>query len=582
MNKKLFLLAVIAIFGYSCSSEIDILNDTDTTRAVVIPGSDILQPIHIGERLENPYSVKNMLKAYANLKDQPIFSGLNESDIKATHYYVRFKPANENELKTLKQDPALVLYEYPLDYDIHEGGESYHDPAIPDSLPTYQYASIPAVLWARKRNTLQIEYTVLENLYIPDEEYIDDIEAYSSEDNANEFAIEALVDEAMRITGNDGDQPVTRASNKWTPAGKITAYDNIVGKSIPLKGVKVRARRWFTTYIGHTDGNGHFMCNGRFKRPANYSIVWESAKWDIRNGRLGQAYFNGPKITGSWQLDIGDGDNKSIHFATIHRALHRYYYGLTYGLSRPNNSRKEKIGYIHENGDVAGIYHRQRNAGILSDSEIYGKSHDSWRPLSEMLSTTFHELGHAAHFTNSKSNFKNADNILCESWARCVQYYLTLQEYTDLGYEKSLYTYSPAYPISDITMRCITVTIMMPDEQYNFQDWYKDKHEHCYDYTPLFIDLLDSYNQFKCMSGLKKYLDDTGTNQSNSIDPSKYPDDQIHDFPIDKLEDIVFSSQTISDVKSKLLQFVIDNPTIAKNCNLSEQTINKLFSYYEY
>ena len=160
MNKKLFLLAVIAIFGYSCSSEIDILNDTDTTRAVVIPGSDILQPIHIGERLENPYSVKNMLKAYANLKDQPIFSGLNESDIKATHYYVRFKPANENELKTLKQDPALVLYEYPLDYDIHEGGESYHDPAIPDSLPTYQYASIPAVLWARKRNTLQIEYTV--------------------------------------------------------------------------------------------------------------------------------------------------------------------------------------------------------------------------------------------------------------------------------------------------------------------------------------------------------------------------------------------------------------------------------------
>lgn len=131
-------------------------------------------------------------------------------------------------------------------------------------------------------------------------------------------------------------------------------------------------------------------------------------------------------------------------------------------------------------------------------------------------------------------------------------------------------------------MRHITVTIMMPDEQYNFQDWYKDKHEHCYDYTPLFIDLLDSYNQFKCMSGLKKYLDDTGTNQSNSIDPSKYPDDQIHDFPIDKLEDIVFSSQTISDVKSKLLQFVIDNPTIAKNCKLSEQTINKLFSYYEY
>ena len=385
----------------------------------------------------------------------------------------------------------------------------------------------------------------------------------------------------MRITGNDGDQPVTRASNKLTPSGKITAYDNIVGDFIPLKGVKVRARRWFTTYIGHTDGNGHFMCNGRFKRPANYSIVWESAKWDIRNGRLGQAYFNGPKITGPWQLNIGDGDNKSIHFATIHRALHRYYYGLTYGLSRPNNSRKEKIGYMHKSGDVLGVYHRQRNAGILSDIEIYGKSHDSWRPLSEMLSTTFHELGHAAHFTNSKSNFKNADNILCESWARCVQYYLTLQEYTELGYHKSLYNYmSATVRPGDLTMKYFTVDIMEPDEKYNFQKWYKKLNEHCDVYTPLFIDLLDNYNQYKCMIGRKKYLDDN--KKVVDFDPSMYPDDQIHDFPIDKLEDIVFSSQTISDVKSKLLQFVIDNPTIAKNCNLSEQTINKLFSYYEY
>ncbi len=82
------------------------------------------------------------------------------------------------------------------------------------------------------------------------------------------------------------------------------------------------------------------------------------------------------------------------------------------------------------------------------------------------------------------------------------------------------------------------------------------------------------------MIGRKKYLDDN--KKVVDFDPSMYPDDQIHDFPIDKLEDIVFSSQTISDVKSKLLQFVIDNPTIAKNCNLSEQTINKLFSYYEY
>ena len=51
----------------------------------------------------------------------------------------------------------------------------------------------------------------------------------------------------------------------------------------------------------------------------------------------------------------------------------------------------------------------KRNAGILSDMEIYGKHDNVWYKPSQILSTTFHELGHAAHFTNSNSNYKSAE-----------------------------------------------------------------------------------------------------------------------------------------------------------------------------
>ena len=48
------------------------------------------------------------------------------------------------------------------------------------------------------------------------------------------------------MTGNEEDgesEPQTRGRSKWRPAGRITAYDNIVGGAIPLNYVRVRARR---------------------------------------------------------------------------------------------------------------------------------------------------------------------------------------------------------------------------------------------------------------------------------------------------------------------------------------------------
>lgn len=89
--------------------------------------------IQLSKKLENPYTVANMIRAYENLTDngQLKSSSVKKSDIKITHYYVRFLPKSFEELAILQRDSTLELYDYPLDYEIAEGGTFYQDPEIP-------------------------------------------------------------------------------------------------------------------------------------------------------------------------------------------------------------------------------------------------------------------------------------------------------------------------------------------------------------------------------------------------------------------------------------------------------------------
>jgi hypothetical protein len=58
------------------------------------------------------------------------------------HLYIKFKPKTEEELDLLKRDSTLVLYDIPLDFEVEENGNFYHDPEVPIDQPTYQYTFI--------------------------------------------------------------------------------------------------------------------------------------------------------------------------------------------------------------------------------------------------------------------------------------------------------------------------------------------------------------------------------------------------------------------------------------------------------
>lgn len=97
------------------------------------------------DKLENPYSVKNMKKAYESLKSGGMLKSTASDpfEVVANTLYISFLPKDSADLNILWADTTIELFDYPLDYEIVEAGFYYHDPEIPEGQPTWQYTSVP-------------------------------------------------------------------------------------------------------------------------------------------------------------------------------------------------------------------------------------------------------------------------------------------------------------------------------------------------------------------------------------------------------------------------------------------------------
>ncbi|QDH79525.1 hypothetical protein FKX85_10935 [Echinicola soli] len=417
---------------YGCQPE-----ESPVPAPVITEGTGKEQMIRLGDQLKNPYSVENMAKAYQNLVKNDPSGGIagEKINIAATHLYIKFKPANEDELSSLKRDSSLVLYEYPLDYEIEEGGGYYHDPEVPLGVPTYQYVSLPI----DKAIPGGVEHEVLAELFIPDES--GDTGAANGR-IASEGAVQLLVDEALRITGNLDKEPSPangRLMGKWRPAGRIRVWDD---SKYPngwraVEGAEVRARRWFTTHKGITNYSGYYSCNGTFRKKANYSIDWERYHFKLREGWLDGAGINGPKQEGNWNVDIR-GDKHEFH-ARVFMAAYHYYYKDIKGLRRPpeNGAFKTQLKircYYEDNGNKNGNHNAGRRfLGLGSAIKIYNPQNE----MKDIYGTTIHELAHASHWKMGGDFYDNAEDIVAESWARGVQWELTRMVWT--GYIPKVY-----------------------------------------------------------------------------------------------------------------------------------------------
>jgi len=90
----------------------------------------------LGDVKPNPFARSVMTQAYNNIYEP------NVAQVPFTHLYVRFLPNNAEQYSLLGDIEGLDLFDFPLDREIIEQGDYYHDPMIPEGQFTWQYAVV--------------------------------------------------------------------------------------------------------------------------------------------------------------------------------------------------------------------------------------------------------------------------------------------------------------------------------------------------------------------------------------------------------------------------------------------------------
>jgi len=463
---------------------------------------------NLGKKLQNPYSVANMRKAAALLTESRSVANppeennsINPDQIITTHHYVKFSPTSWEEYDRIVNRTDFVPYDYPLDYELEPGSLGYHDPSVPDSLPTPQYASVPVNVDLKKYN---VAYEIIEDLFIPDDENAENTTLPRSVRN-NKNAIIELANTPMKLTGNEKDtlRTGTIARSTYRPSGRIRVMDTRLNAYIPLRGVRIEARRWFTTHHAYTDANGNYSVDGTFKRDCNNKLIFECGDFDVRTGTFGQASIDGPKQDDPWNLDIADGNDR--FYAHVFRGAQRYWREDIGGLLRPNSAWLTKMKYgAFDKGKEAWTMPLTPNPGLTPHVNIYRYDEGSleWES-DEIFSTTVHETAHWSHLSNfGTPRFTSAGDFVRESWAVGVEWFITQMEYNEKGianYGEFSYTINVNYPA-----------------QFGHQNWHIGMRMD--DYSSLFIDLIDNYNQLnQTFSSWISTIDDQVTGHTFTV-----------------------------------------------------------------
>lgn len=428
MKKLTFLVASAALMFAACSEPLQEEAEIEPTPSMLdehltINGDAEDTPIVLGEKLNNPYTLDNMRLAIEELNKQHLTKSAIRTDIKPTHYYIKFKPKNEDDINRLESDTTIFFYSYPLDYEIIECGSNYHDPELPADVPTYQYCAV-----AVDQKLPDVEYEILEELYI-----LEDVNVYedgkgnckpSLSKRAKIEYWDELEDAALELAGNnklsEAETLLKKKDKYWQPGGYLYYYDTKNKTDIALEGVPVHIR--VSMFVGHqccTAENGYFSFSQiKKKKDVTYSIKWKRANFKIRpNTGVNAAETILAKNSKSRINKTFNTSEVDWKYANVFRAAHYYYYKNIDGLSHPKDDNLT----LRVCGDNTSINGKCGKHFIGSDIHIYNLS----RPSDEIFCTTIHEIGHWVHRGWSEKSFKKCDDILKESWARGASWYIT-------------------------------------------------------------------------------------------------------------------------------------------------------------
>lgn len=437
----------------------------------------------LGKKLDNPYSVENMQRALENLKRKTRLA--EDLVIEATDLYVKFMPFDSLQLEALEADTTLHLFEYPFDYEIEEEGNWYHDPDVSPSVPTYQYTVVKTDYVFPPT----ISYEIVTDLFLVDNLIEEAMEARMDMDYIN--FLKELEDEALRIT-NNWEPRVDMSDARWNPQGRVTVQERINGTSsgesivngvlvvdktkfLPVKGIRVRARRWFKIETDQTNANGEYKINSFVDRPVNYSLISRTELFRV-TGWTGYANrLNGPKKMEPWNLNF-TWHSEWWARCTVMNAIYDFReQAYQHNLALPYGWDPARIRVVFESGrsnTFRQVLRHEVPILINNDVKLYTKDEGAINlETDDLYSLVMHELGHVSHYLQSPGNAiltYSTNALINESFAEAVQYEFTKARYPFVVSNK------PDQSRSKI--------------EYGGGDNWK--------YSPYFIDLMDNTNQF--------------------------------------------------------------------------------------
>jgi len=460
-RQHLLILTLLGIFIYSCQGEFENTIQSEPSLSEALASESDGQ-IVLGKKLENPYAVKNMRKAYASLMEKQKKSNYNyaaktleaSTAIETTDYYVKFWIENDEQKNVLLSD-SLNLSIIPLDVEIQQEGDYFVDENTEIEQAQWLYTSVIKDY----QFPSEVAYEIIEDLFLIEESSIEEEEGDEQEDESttttiagksgiSKYFLYDLEEEALRITGNWKDPEnqggMAERRSKKKPKGSIKVLNTVTGVNDPVVGVKVKTRRWFKWAKGWTNSNGYYKVNRGYRRDVRYTVVFKNTRgfkiWPSTISVSSARYRAGKHSKYGHNITFGT-KSKGWRWSTVNNATVKYLdYCTQFGIGKPHSNLRI-VANGKSGGGAAPMLRRTiysvtaTKAGMLLTAIGFGVPNSLlWvvvrfvvpdiiikakasQGTDGVYYTTFHELGHASHYKKVGNKYwrKYIDKII-DNW----------------------------------------------------------------------------------------------------------------------------------------------------------------------
>ena len=390
MKNFIYISFCLLLFG--CFSDlIELDKNSSTTTAQKVPDIKKGEKMILGEKLEDPFTVENMQKAFVTLQNidykgnnmaikkvidsintrvdadgflQGSVAGADKTALKATHIYVRYQPTSKDHLQildSLATRKDWFVKPYPAGYKILQIGKSYKDPATKNPKFPVSYGTIPV-----GDAPPNVPFQKIKELYLSDKKLLAsllegisrkltgnisaaDLEAFKAfqkkkqkVQTASFFPLTATAPVAWGWWDDFLDWLI---DERYTPRGTIwVANTTDSSAKVPYKYAKMECHNWWYYYDYATTNSAGEYSFEKYRWGVSVNATWNNSTGIFRNGlyeymgfyvsthmvNLGKDYNNRQKII------YNDIDRVSWVKATVHLGILRFNAFLdSHGISHP-------------------------------------------------------------------------------------------------------------------------------------------------------------------------------------------------------------------------------------------------------